>query len=93
MTGAAESDSYGGVWDDIQTALKWKPILPLLQNLETSGGLVGKAEAIKEVAAFAVRVGLKEDPYRHRVFLIYCKFIELLRRDEQWRRIVEDILK
>lgn len=93
MTDAAGPDSYGGAWDDIQTALKWKPILPLLENLEKSSDLIGRAKAIKELAAFAIKTGLHTDPYGRRGFLIYCKFIELIENDKQWREIVSDLLK
>lgn len=86
-------DEYGGVWDDVQTALKWKPILPLVKALEDAQGTVAKAEAARELGAFAIQNALNTDPYKHRAFLIYCKFVELIRSDPEWRAIVEDILK
>jgi hypothetical protein len=86
-------DEYGGIWDDVQTALKWKPILPLVKALEDAQGTVAKAEAARELSAFAIKNALNTDPYRHRVFLIYCKFVELIREDKQWLAIVEGMLK
>lgn len=97
MTDAAEPDAYdteyGGIWDDVQTALKWKPILPLVKALEDASGTVGKAEAAKELAAFAIKNALNTNPYKHRAFLIYCKFIELIKKDPEWLAIVEGVLK
>lgn len=92
----AEPDAYyeyGNLWDDVQTALKWKPILPLVKALEDAQGTVDKAEAARELGAFAIKNALNTDPYKHRVFLIYCKFVELIRSDPEWRAIVEDILR
>jgi hypothetical protein len=86
-------DEYGGIWDDVQTALKWKPILPLVKALEDAQGTVDKAEAARELSAFAIKNALGTDPYKHRAFLIYCKFVELIKEDPQWRAIVEGILK
>ena len=86
-------DEYGGIWDDAQTALRWSPILPLLKNLEKTSDLIGRAKAIKELAAFAIKTGFHTDPYSRRGFLIYCKFIELIEKDKQWREIVSDLLK
>jgi len=83
----------GGIWDDVQEALKWKPILPLLKKLENSRGTIDKAEAIRELAAFAIKTGLNTDPYNHRAFLIYAKFIDLMKKDHQWQLIIEGILK
>lgn len=86
-------DEYGGIWDDVQTALKWKPILPLVKALEDAQGTVAKAEAARELSAFAIKNALNTDPYKHRAFLIYCKFVELIKEDPQWLAIVEGILK
>lgn len=86
-------DEYGNLWDDVQTALKWKPILPLVKALEDAQGTVGKAEAARDLGAFAIKNALNTDPYKHRAFLIYCKFVELIREDKQWLAIVEGILK
>lgn len=83
----------GGVWDDVSTALKWKPILPLLKSMEEANGTVAKAEAIRDLAAFAIKTGLKTDPYNHRAFLVYAKFVDLMKKDHQWQLIVEGILK
>ena len=96
MSDLSEPESYdecGGVWDDVQTALKWKPILPLVKALEDAQGTVAKADAARDLGAFAIKNALNTDPYKHRVFLIYCKFVELIRSDPEWRAIVEDILK
>lgn len=96
MTDPSEPDGYeeyGGLWDDVQTALKWKPILGLVKALEDADGTVAKAEAAQKLAAFAIKNALNTDPYKHRVFLIYCKFVELIKKDPAWLAIVEGALK
>ena len=93
LTEQESYDEYGGIWDDVQTALKWKPILPLVKALEDAQGTVGKAEAARDLGAFAIKNALNTDPYRHRFFLVFCKFVELIKSDPEWRAIVEDILK
>lgn len=97
MTDPAEPDAYdaeyGNLWDDVQTALKWKPILPLVKALEDADGTIQKAEAAEKLAAFAIKTALNTHPYKHRSFLIYCKLVELIKRDPEWLAIVEGILR
>lgn len=93
MSDLSEPESYGGIWDDIATARKWRPILPMLDALEQAKGSVEKLQAIHEIAAFAIKAGLNEDPYANRSFLIFGKFIELLDTDDEWRAIFEDVVK
>jgi hypothetical protein len=93
MPDHAEPEGYGGIWDDVQTGLKWKPILPMLQALESSKGTVDKMRALRNVAAFAIKTGLKVDPYSRRGFLIFSKYVDLCDRDPEWLAITEDILK
>jgi hypothetical protein len=93
MTEQESYDEYGGIWDDVQTALKWKPILPLVKALEDAQGTVAKAEAARELGAFAIKNALNTDPFRNRAFLIYCKSVELIKEDPQWLAIVEGILR
>jgi hypothetical protein len=87
------SGNVEGLWDDLKEALKWKPILPLLQNLEKSQETPDKLLAIRDIAAFAIKTGLNTEPYQHRLFIVYCKFCELVQQDKQWRQILEDALK
>ena len=82
-----------GLWDDLKEALKWKPILPLLQNLEKATGVPEKMLAIRDISAFAIKVGLNTEPHQHRLFIIYAKFCELVQQDKQWRQILEDALR
>lgn len=89
----SEPEEFGGIWDDIQTAKKWRPILPMLDALENAVGTVERLEAIQEILAFCIRTGLKEDPYTKRSFLIFGKFVELIEDDSEWRAIFEDMIK
>lgn len=89
----SEPEEYGGIWNDIQTAKKWRPILPMLDALEQSEGSVERLQAIHEIAAFAVKTGLNSDPYTNRSFLIFGKFIELIDTDDEWRAIFESVIK
>ena len=87
------SEEYGGLWDDIATARKWRPILPMLDALENAIGTVERLEAIQEILAFCIRTGLKEDPYTKRSFLIFGKFVELMEDDPEWRTIFEGVMQ
>lgn len=93
MSDLSEPESYGGIWDDIQTAKKWRPILPMLDALENAKGSVERLQAIHEVLAFCIKIGLKEDPYSKRSFLVFGKFIELIDTDEEWLAIFEGVVK
>tara|TARA_Y100001978_G_C23336409_1_gene265359 strand:+ start:93 stop:368 length:276 start_codon:yes stop_codon:yes gene_type:complete len=87
------SEEYGGLWDDLATARKWRPILPMLDALENSIGTIERLEAIQEILAFCIKTGLKEDPYTKRSFLIFGKIIETLEDDPEWRTIFEGIIQ
>ena len=87
------SEEFGGIWNDLATARKWRPILPMLDALENSVGTIERLEAIKEILAFCITVGLKEDPYTKRSFLIFGKIIETLEDDPEWRIIFETVVK
>ena len=93
MSDLSEPESYGGIWSDIKTAQKWRPILPMLDALEKSEGSVERLQAIHGIAAFAIKAGLNEDPYTNRSFLIFGKFIELIDKDDEWLAIFEGVIK
>ena len=93
MSDLSEPESYGGIWSDIKTAQKWRPILPMLDALEEAKGSVERLQAVHEILAFCIKTGLKEDPYSKRSFLVFGKFIELLDNDDEWRSIFEDVVK
>lgn len=87
------SEEFGGIWSDIQTAKKWRPILPMLDALEEAKGSVERLQAVHEILAFCIKTGLKEDPYTKRSFLIFGKFVELIEDDPEWRTIFEGVIK
>lgn len=95
MTAAFDRDEeeYGGIIDDVRTAIQWVPILRMLQKLEVEKELVPRLKAIQDIAAFAIKTGVKEDPYKNRAFLIFCKLIETVEKDPQWQGILKDVLK
>lgn len=93
-------EQYDGFLDDIKeyladirAGLQWLPILAKLKTLDQATEMVPRLKAIQDIAAFAIKVGLKEDPYKHRAFMIACKLIETIENDKQWQAIVKDLLK
>lgn len=93
MSDLSEPESYEGIWNDIKTAQKWRPILPMLDALENAVGTVERLEAIQEILAFCIKTGLHEDPYTKRSFLIFGKFVELIEDDPEWRTIFEGVIQ
>lgn len=77
---------------DIRAGLQWLPILAKLKKLDEATEMVPRLHAIQDIAAFAIKTGLKEDPYKHRAFLIACKLIETIEADPQWQLIVKGLL-
>lgn len=86
-------EEFGGIIDDVQTALRWKPILPLLQNLESQKDTVKRLEAIRDVAHFAIKTAFKVDPYSRRGFLILALLCDLAKTDGRVRGVIEDLCK
>lgn len=83
---------YGGMWDDLQTAMKWRPILPLLQTLEHSTGTVAKAYAIRNIVAFILKTGLNRMPAEAPLFAVFDKAVRTLAADPEWQAIVASLL-
>lgn len=81
------------LWTDVEEALKWKPILPLLRAAREAQDIVSKMEAIERVAAFVIRTMFQADPYQHRAFMLYCLVSDLVRKDPRVRAVVEDFVK
>lgn len=88
----SNEQEFEGIWDDVQEALKWKPVLPKLKAFEDAKGTADKAHALQDLAAFAIQTGTGQDPYKNRSFLAFAKFVSLIKNDWQVRHIVEDAL-
>ena len=93
-------DDYAGFMDDIReylddirAGLQWLPILAKLKTLDQATEMVPRLKSIQDIAAFAIKTGLKEDPYKNRAFLIVCKLISTVENDKQWQAILKDVLK
>ena len=83
---------FGGMWDDLQTAMKWRPILPLLQTLENSKGTVAKAYAIRNIVAFILKTGLNRMPAEAPLFAVFDKAVRTLAADPEWQTIVANLI-
>ena len=83
---------FGGLWDDLTVAMKWRPILPLLQTLENSEGTVAKAYAIRNIVAFILKTGLDRQPANVPVFAVFDKAIRTLAADPEWQTIVAGLM-
>lgn len=81
------------VIDDIEEAIKWRPLMPLLRAAREEKDTAAKMEAIERAAAFVVRTLFQTDPYRHRVFMVYSLVADLARKDPRVRSVIEDMVK
>ena len=86
------NNEIGGVWDDVQTALKWRPILPLLQKLESAPDTVARAFAIRNIVAFVLHTGLNRNPDDVPAFSVLDHAITTIATDPMWRETVEKLL-
>jgi hypothetical protein len=83
---------FGGLCDDLTVAMKWRPILPLLQTLENSTGTVAKAYAIRNIVAFILKTGLGKQPADVPVFAVFDKAVRTLAADPEWQTIVAGLM-
>jgi hypothetical protein len=85
---------YGGIIDDFQTALKWKPILPLLQKFEHAMTAASKVSAIIDIAEFIAATGFNvENPRSKRWNRLARRFAVELSIDPELRDVMKDLLK
>jgi hypothetical protein len=75
------TDAVGGLWDDIEEAIHWKPILPLLKRAREAHDDAARLTAIRDVAAFAVRTLTNGDPYTSPAFATFALVVELAQTD------------
>lgn len=75
------SDDIGGLWDDIEEGLKWKPILPLLRRAREATTDASRLVAIRDVAAFALKTLTNADPYTSPAFATFALVVELAQTD------------
>lgn len=86
-------DKVEGWLDDIEEAIKWRPLLPLLRAAREEKDTVAKMQAIERAAAFVVRTMFQTDPYQHRIFAVYSLIADLARKDPRVRTVIEDLVK
>ena len=89
MSDLAEPDGYEGIWDDVQTALKWKPILPLLQKLEAAKSVNDRVSAVRHLAEFIIKTGFDTNPYNVFGYLMLVKAENTIRQDAEWQAIIK----
>lgn len=89
MTDEAEPEGYEGIWDDVQTALKWKPVLPLLQKLEAAKSVPDRISAVRHLAEFIIRTGFDTNPYNVFAYLMLVKVENTVRQDDEWQAIIK----
>lgn len=85
---------YGGMIDDIKTALKWKPILPLLQNLSDATLLADQAKAVLPIIDFIVAIGFNDEDVDSKLWRRFVgKIVSLIESDRELRNLIRDLLK
>ena len=77
------AEEFGGLWDDIQEAMKWKPVVPLLKAAREAPDEKARLVALREVGAFIIRTLTGESPYSSRPFAMFCTFVELAQTDDR----------
>jgi hypothetical protein len=80
------------LWDDIQEGIKWKPILPLLKAARETRGTAARLAAWQAVAAFAIKTGLKKDPYSLPGFVVFALLVEIAHTDKRVLTVIERVL-
>ena len=84
------SHEVGGLWDDAEEALRWRPALPLVKRVREAKG-VERADAIRDLALFALRnAGL--EPWESRAFRLFSLVVDLARKDERVLAALNDIV-
>ena len=86
------SDEYGGLLDEIHTGLQWKPILGLLKVAQETKGTAARLAAWQAVAAFAIKTGLKKDPFSLPGFVAFALLVELAHSDPRVLTVIERVL-
>lgn len=86
------SESVEGVWDDVQEAIRWKPVLPLLRATREAKATPEKMAAIRDLAAFVLRQLTDKDPYTSPAFTTFALVVELTKTDDRVRATIERIL-
>ena len=82
----------GSLWDDIQEGVKWKPILPLMKSAREARGTAARLAAWQAVAAFVIRTGTGQDPYKLPAFMAFALVAELARTDPRVVEVIERII-
>lgn len=81
------------VWDDLQEALRWKPLLPLLKQAREADSPRAKLRAIREAAAFILRqLWEGRDPYSSPAFSTFSLLVAKAEEDPQVMVAVERLL-
>jgi len=75
------TENAEALWDDIQEALKWKPVVPLLKAAREASDEKARLVALRDVGAFVIKTLTDKDPYTSRPFAIFCTFVELAQTD------------
>ena len=87
-----EEIEYGGIWDDAQEALRWRPVLPLVKAVREAKETPEKLTAIRNVAAFVVRNLTGKYPYTSPAFVAFALVVDLTHTDPRVRAEVERLL-
>ena len=87
-----ELEKYG-LLTNTSTAIRWLPVLPLLKALEDSKSIEDKSLAIKHLVAFLIKTGLNAEPDKNKFYKLYGKIADLIRTDQEFRNIIEELIQ
>lgn len=86
-----QAGEFGGVWDEIAEAVKWKPILALLKAAREAPAGPAKLAATRDVVAFFLQTVYGADPYQRPGFRAFALFVDLARTDPRVAKLLADL--
>ena len=90
MKPASDKADMESIIDDVQEALRWKQILPLLKATREASG-PAKFAAIRDAVVFGCKnVGF--DLWQSKAFLAFAVMVELSAKDPRILSMLEDLL-
>lgn len=88
-----DEEEFGGFVDDVKTALKWKPILFMLKNLEQSDTINEKVSAVVEIAEFISITGFDTSPEGRRWHNALLRIALIIKQNPRIQDLIEDALR
>ena len=86
-------NEFAGIWDDIETAKKWRPVLQLIREVEKGTMTAQRLVAVRNLVSFVIKTAFNADPYSKQSFLLFCLIVDLAQKDIRVRAAIERLMK